>query len=184
MLKTRYKKVVIPGMKKLFGYKNDLAVPSIQKIVINTSFGKIINNVDPSKKDDIIKNISHDVALICGQNPILTRAKKAISGFKLREDAIVGAKVTLRENRAYEFLARLINIALPRSRDFRGIPLKAVDKTGNLTTGIREQLVFPEIQPEKSKVVFGLEITVVSNAKTRREAIELFRLIGIPLREE
>lgn len=182
MLKEKYKKEVIPKMKKLFGYKSDMAVPKIEKVVLNTGIGKILNGTDPSKKEALIKSISQDLALISGQKPILTTAKKAVAGFKIRKGSPVGFKITLRKNRAFEFLARLINFALPRSRDFRGILQKSIDKNGNLTIGIREHITFPEIEPEKSKVIFGLEITVVTNAKTREEAVELFRLLGFPIR--
>jgi len=184
MLKEVYKKVVIPKMRDFFKYKNDLAVPRIIKTVVNVGFGKILGGLDPSKNKPTIQSISNDLMLICGQKPILTKAKKAISGFKARKGSIVGAKVTFRGNRAYDFLERLINTALPRSRDFRGIPLKAIDKGGNLTIGVKEHLIFPEIQPEKSKVPFGLEITIVTNARTREEALNFFRLIGLPLKKE
>ena len=184
MLKEKYQKLVIPKMREIFGYKNNLAVPRIIKVAINTGLGKILSNFDSSKRETIIQGISNDLSLICGQKPILTRAKKAISGFKIREGSVVGLKATLRGNRAYEFLERLINIALPRSRDFRGISLESIDKGGNLTTGVKEHIVFPEIQPEKSKITFGLEVTIVTDVKDRGEAIQLFRLIGFPLREE
>jgi len=183
MLKEKYQNLVIPKMRELFGYKNNLVTPRIIKVVINTGIGKILGNLDPSKREPIIQGVLNDLALISGQKPILTRAKKAISGFKTRENSIVGAKITLRENRAYEFLERLINVVLPRSRDFRGISFKTVDKRGNLTIGIGEHIVFPEIQPEKAKVAFGLEVTIVTNAKSKEEAIQFFKLMGFPLKE-
>lgn len=182
MLKEKYKKEVIPKMKKVFGYKSDMAVPKIEKVVLNTGVGKVFGGIDPSKRKTLIESIFQDLALLSGQKPILTSAKKAVAGFKIRKGSPVGLKITLRKNRAFEFLARLINSALPRSRDFRGILQKSIDKSGNLTIGVREHIVFPEIEPEKSKVIFGLEITVVSNAKTREEAVELFRLLGFPIR--
>lgn len=184
MLSEKYQKTVIPQMKRSLGYKNDLAVPRMLKIVVNIGFGKILSNFDPSKRESMIQAISDDLTIICGQKPILTKVKKAISGFKVREGSVVGAKVTLRKSRAYEFLERLINIALPRSRDFQGIPLRAIDENGNLTIGIKEHLIFPEIHPEKSKVMFGLEITILTNAKTRKDAIEFFRLIGLPIKKK
>jgi len=183
MLKERYKKIVIPKMREKFRYRNNLVVPRIMKVVINTGVGKILSNIDSSRKEVVTEGISYELALICGQKPIFTKAKKAISGFKTRKGSVVGAKVVLRKNRAYEFLDRLINIVLPRSRDFRGIPLRAIDKGGNLTIGIKEHMVFPEIQPEKSKAPFGLEVIIVINAKNREEAIEFFKLMGFPLRE-
>jgi len=183
MLKEKYKNLVVPKMKEIFGYKNDLAAPRIIKVVVNTGFGKIISNLESSKKESVTQGILNDLALISSQKPIVTRAKKAVSGFKIRKNSIVGAKVTLRKNRAYNFLERLINIVLPRSRDFRGVSLKNIDKKGNLTIGIKEHIVFPEIQPEKTKVVFGLEVTIVSDAKTREEAIQFFKLMGVPLKE-
>lgn len=183
MLKERYKKEVILKMRKKFNYKNDLAVPKIEKVIVNAGIGKILGGIDPSKKKLMTEGISSDLALICGQRPILTKAKKAISGFKIRKGSSVGLKVTLRKNRMYDFLARLINLALPRSRDFQGIPEKSIGKEGNLTIGIKEHIVFPEIQPEKAKTIFGLEITVVTNAKSKKEAVELFKLMGFPIRK-
>ncbi|MFH0987403.1 MAG: 50S ribosomal protein L5 [Patescibacteria group bacterium] len=184
MLKEKYKKIVIPEFRKRMGYKNDFAVPKITKVVINTGIGKLLNNVDPSKRESLIKSILGDMMVVCGQRPVLTVAKRAISVFKTREGAVVGIKVTLRKGRAFEFLERLINIALPRSRDFRGIPLSAVDKGGVLTIGVKEHIIFPEIYPEKSKIIFGLEANVVSNAKNKNEAITLFKLMGFPLKEK
>lgn len=182
MLKEKYKKEVAPKMRKLFGYKSDMAVPKIKKVVLNTGIGKVLGSLDPSKGEVLINSISRDLALISGQKPILTRAKKAVAGFKIRKGSPVGLKVTLGKNRAQDFLARLINFALPRSRDFQGILPKSINKNGNLTIGMKEHITFPEIEPEKSKIIFGLEITVITNAKTREEAVELFRLLGFPIR--
>lgn len=181
MLEEKRKKEVIPEMKKIFNYKNDLAVPQIEKVVINLGIGKILSSNDPANRDKIIENISSEVALISGQKPILTKSKKAVAGFKIRKNSPVGLKVTLRKKRMYDFLDRLINIVIPRMRDFQGIKEKSIDRNGNLTIGIREHIIFPEIQPEKAKNIFGLEVTIITNAKTRKEAIELFRLLGFPL---
>lgn len=181
MLKEKYQKEVIPKMKEKFGYKNELAVPKIEKVVVNTGIGKILNNTDPSQREKVVQEIASDLAQITGQKPIVTKSKKSISAFKIRQGSIVGLKVTLRRQRMYDFLERLINIVIPRMRDFQGIPLKSIDKNGNLTIGIKEHIIFPEIQPEKTKRIFGLEITIVTNAKNKEEAIELFSLLNFPL---
>jgi large subunit ribosomal protein L5 len=181
MLEEKRKKEVIPEMKKIFNYKNDLAVPSIEKVVINLGIGKILNSTDPANRGKVIENISSEIALISGQKPIIAKSKKAVAGFKIRKNSPVGLKVTLRRKRMYDFLDRLINIVIPRMRDFQGIKEKSIDKSGNLTIGIREYIIFPEIQPEKAKNIFGLEVTIITNAKTRKEAVELFRLLGFPL---
>ncbi len=183
-LRDKYRTEVIPKMIERFGYKNKMMVPKIEKVVINTGIGRILQGVDPAKKESVIKELSSELALISGQKPLLTKARKSISGFKIKKGAPVGLKVTLRGERMYDFLERLIHLALPRSRDFQGIKSSAVDKQGNLTIGIKEHIIFPEIQPEKSKIIFGLEVTLVTNAKKREEAIELFRLMGFPIRFE
>lgn len=183
MLKEKYEKEVVITMKEKFGYKKNLAVPKIEKVVLNVGIGKILNNTDPSNKEKIIENISSEIALICGQKPILTKNKKAIAGFKIRKGSPAGLKVTLRKKRMYDFIERLINIAIPRMRDFQGIKERAVDNSGNLTIGIKEHIIFPEIQPEKTKNIFGIEISVISSAKKREEAIELFRLLGFPIKK-
>jgi large subunit ribosomal protein L5 len=141
-----------------------------------------LENADPSKKESVIQNLSSDLALICGQKPILTRARKAISGFKIKKGSPVGFKGTLREDRMYDFLERLISFVLPRSRDFHGISQKSIDERGNLTVGVKEHIVFPEIKPEKAKTIFGLEAVVVSNARKKEEAVELYKLLGFPLK--
>lgn len=181
-LKEKYKKEIIPAMIKKFGYKSPMAVPRIDKIVINTGLGKIIIGKTSTEQGKIYKSVEGDLALICGQKPILSRAKKSISTFKLREGMLIGAKVTLRKGKMYDFLERMINLALPRSRDFRGIEEKSFDKKGNLTVALKEHTVFPEISPEKSKIEFGFEATFVVNAKTREEGIELFKLMGFPIK--
>jgi large subunit ribosomal protein L5 len=182
-LKEKYEKKVLPKMMEKFGYKNKMAVPKIEKVMINVGFGKLISEKDSQEQKKIQEAILEDLAQISGQRPILTKAKKSISGFKLRKGLPIGAKVTLRRKKMYDFLERLINIGLPRSRDFWGIPENSVDKNGNLTIGIKEHIAFPEISPEKTKFIFGFEVTVVTNAKDREKGLELFKLMGFPIKE-
>lgn len=177
MLQEKYKKEVIPAMKEKFGYKNDLAVPKINKTIVNIGIGSAL------KDEKAQATISKDLALITGQRSVPTLAKKAIAGFKTRKGMIVGLKTTLRGKRMFDFLSRLVNIALPRTRDFRGLSSKSIDEGGSLTIGIKEHIIFPEISQEDIKKIFGLEITVVSNAKKRQEALELFKLLGFPIKE-
>ena len=181
-LKEKYNKEVVPGMMKKFGYKNLMAVPNIEKIVVNTGFGKLIAGKTSEEQKKIYSLILDDLALICAQRPILTKAKKSIAGFKIREGMPIGAANTLRGRKMYDFLERVICIALPRFRDFRGIDMKSFDKEGNPTIAIKEHIVFPEVSPEKAKTIFGFEITVVTTAKTREEGIELLRLLGLPIK--
>jgi len=181
-LKEKYQKEVIPAMMERFGYTNKMAVPKIEKVIINTGFGRLISGKTGEEQKKIQDAILEDLSLITGQRPILTKAKKSISGFKIRKGMPVGARVTLREKRMGDFLERLIHIALPRSRDFRGIDPKSFDPKGNLTLAIKEHIAFPEISPEKVKNIFGLEITVVTTAKSKEEGMELLRLLGFPIR--
>lgn len=181
-LKDKYKKEVIPAMQEKFGYKNKMAVPKVEKVVVNTGLGREIVGKSSDEQKKIYDSVSGDLALITGQYPVLTKAKKAISAFSIREKMLIGAKVTLRGDKMYNFLERLINVALPRTRDFWGISLKAVDKNGNLTIGVKEHIVFPEIVPEKVKKIFGLEITIVTSTKVREQGIELLRLMGFPIK--
>lgn len=181
-LREKYQKEVVPQMIEKFGYKSPMAVPRIEKVVVNTGFGKMAANALGEEARKLQEAIAADLAAICGQKPVFTRAKKAISSFKVRKGQIVGARVTLRRKRMYDFLERLIYIALPRSRDFRGIPSSSVDKSGNLTVGIKEHLVFPEILPENTRYVFGLEVTVTTTAKNREEGLELLKLMGFPIK--
>ena len=174
-LKEKYKKEVLPALKEKFGHKNSFAVAKIEKVVINTG-------LDPNVRDEKYREaIVNDIALIAGQKPSIRQAKKSIAGFKIREGMPVGAAVTLRGKRMYDFLDRLINVALPRSRDFRGLAEKNIDQNGNLNIGIKEQIIFPEISTEKASNIFGVEISVVSSAKTRQESLELFKLMGFPI---
>lgn len=181
-LQEKYKKEVIPAMRQKFGYRNDMAVPKILKVVINTGFGKLIIGKTSDEQKKIINSISEDLSLIAAQKPILTLSKKAISGFKLRQGIAIGAKVTLRRKMMYDFLERLINIVLPRSRDFQGIPSDSFDKKGNLTLAIKEHIAFPEVSPEKTKNIFGLEITVVTTSKKKEEGLALLKLMGFPIK--
>ena len=183
-LKEKYLKEIVPLMKEKFSYKNVMAVPRVEKVIINNSFGRLAIGKSAEEQKKIFDNILNDLTLISGQHALLTRAKKSISSFKLRQGMPIGVKVTLRKRKMYDFLDRLIHIALPRSRDFRGIDLKSVDKTGNLTLGIKEQISFPEISPEKTRFLFGFEVTVVTGTKTREESLELLRLLGLPLKKE
>lgn len=181
-LKQKYIKEVIPKMQKEFGYKNLMAVPCVEKVVINSSFGKLISGKTSQEVKKIKANISEDLALITGQKPMLIKAKKSIAGFKLREGMEISAKVVLRKRRMYDFLERLIYITFPRSRDFRGINSDSIDKNGNLTIGMKEHIAFPEISTEKEKNIFGLEITVVTTAGAKEKGLELLKLIGFPIK--
>jgi len=182
-LKKKYEKEAIKKMQEKFGYKNRMAVPGIVKVVINTGFGRAISAKTKDEQKRFTEYVNENLALLSGQRPVLTQARKSISSFKLREGNIIGAKVTLRGKKMYNFLEKLINIVLPRSRDFRGISLKAVDRNGNLNVGIKEHIVFPEISPEKSPILLGLEITVVTNAKEREKGLELFKLLDFPMKK-
>ena len=181
-LQEKYQKEVIPAMMEKFGYRNKMAVPKIEKVVINTGFGRLVSGKTSEEQKKIQDTVLQDLSLISGQRPVLTRAKKSISGFKTREGQVIGAAVTLRGKKMSDFLERLIHIAFPRLRDFRGIEINSFDKKGNLTIGLREHIAFPEILPEKAKNIFGLEITIVTTAKSREEGIELLKLLGFPIK--
>ena len=173
---------MIPAMMAKFGLKNAMAVPKIEKVIINSGFGKMITEKTSDEQKKICDAVLNDLSLITGQKPNLTTAKKSISGFKIREGLPVGARVTLRGKKMADFLERLIYIALPRSRDFRGIDQKSFDKKGNLSIGIKEHICFSEVSPEKVRNIFGFEVTVVTTAKKREEGIELFKLMGFPIK--
>ena len=181
-LKDKYKKEVIPQMMEKFGYTSPMAVPVIKKVVVNTGFGReaVAKTGDEQKK--LQESAVESLSLICGQKAVLTRAKNAISTFKLRKGMPIGAMVTLRGQRMYDFLEKVINVVLPRSRDFRGIDSKSMDKEGNLTIAIKEQIAFPEISAERAKQIFGLEITMATNAKSRERGLELLKLMGLPIK--
>jgi len=180
-LKEKYQKEVIPAMMKKFGYGNKMAVPRFEKVVVNAGFGRQIVQKNPAERKKFLETMLEQLSLITGQRPILTKAKKSIAGFKIKKGTPVGAMVTLRGQRMWDFLERLINIVLPRSRDFKGIPESSIN-LGNLTIGIRESIAFPEISAEKTREIFGLEVSVVTTASTREEATELFRLTGFPIK--
>lgn len=165
-------------MKKKFDYKNDLAVPRVVKAVVNVGFG------GKNKEKEFIDNVADSLARITGQKPVFTRAKKAIASFKTRKGMIIGAAVTLRGKRMYDFMERLINISFPRVRDFRGLSEKQVDARGNLTIGFRENLAFPEISADELENAHGMEVCLPTTAKTREEGLELFKLFGFPFKKE
>jgi large subunit ribosomal protein L5 len=175
-LKERYVNEVAPALQKEFAYENVMRVPSVHKIVLNIGMGEAIQN---SKTMD---NAVRDLADITGQKPVVTRAKRSVAAFKLREGMQIGAMVTLRGERMWDFLDRLINIAMPRTRDFQGVSPDSFDGRGNYTLGMREQLVFPEIDYDKIDKVRGLEITIVTSARTDEEGRRLLALLGMPFR--
>jgi len=175
-LKAHYKKTITPKMKKDFGYKSVMQVPSISKITLNMGLSEAVSD----KK--IIDAAMSNLAQISAQKPIVTRAKKSIAGFKIREGWPIGCKVTLRGVRMYEFLERLIKIAIPRIRDFQGFSKKSFDGRGNYTFGIREQIVFPEIDYDKIDAIRGLDVTITTTANTDKEADALLREFGFPVR--
>ena len=183
-LKEKYRKEVILAMMEKFGYKNRMAVPKIEKVVVNIGFGRIVSGKTSKERQKFSEAILGDISLIVGQQPVLTKARKSISGFKTRQGMPIGAKVILRRKRMYDFLERLIGITLPRSREFSGIKASAFDKEGNVTLGIKEHISFPEILPEKSKQIFSLEITVVTTARKQDRGLELLKLMGFPIKTE
>ena len=173
-MKEKYNDEVTKGLMEKFGYKNVMEIPKIEKVVINMGVGEAVSN---PKILDVAVN---DMMTIAGQKPIVTRAKKSIAAFKIREGMPIGAKVTLRGQRMYQFLDKLLNIALPRVRDFRGVSPKSFDGRGNYTMGIKEQLIFPEIEYDKIDKIRGMDIIIVTTAKTDEEARELLKLMGMP----
>jgi large subunit ribosomal protein L5 len=181
-LKEKYTKEVVPEMMKKFGFKNAMQVPEIQKVVLNSSFGKLVVGKGSGEREKIENFISHDLSLIAGQKPVLLQAKKSIAGFKLREGMAIASKVTLRRKKMWDFLERLIYLSLPRSKDFKGIEVKSIDNHGNMSIGFKEHITFPEIFSEKEKTIFGLEATIVTNATSKEEGIALFTLLGFPLK--
>jgi large subunit ribosomal protein L5 len=177
-LRERYQKEVVPAMIQRFGYKNIMEVPRLEKVVVNMGVGEAIQN--PKLLDAAV----NDLSVITGQKPIITRAKKSIANFKLRAGMPIGCKVTLRGQRMYDFLEKLFNVALPRVRDFRGVSPRSFDGRGNYSLGVREQLIFPEIDYDQVEKIRGLDIVIVTSAKNDEEARELLRLLGIPFRPE
>lgn len=175
-LKEKYNHEIRKEMKELFQYKNIFQVPGIEKVVVNMGVG------DAKDNSKILDAAVNDLSLITGQRPVITRARKSVASFKVREGMAIGCKVTLRGERMYHFLDKLFNVTLPRVRDFRGIAPDAFDGRGNFTMGIREQLIFPEIDYSKVEKIRGMDITIVTTSKTDEEARELLRLLGMPFR--
>ena len=174
--KEKYEKEIVPTMMKEFGYENKHQVPKLEKIVINMGIG------EGARNPDLIEQHAKQLALITGQKPLVTKAKKSISNFKIRKGMTIGLKVTLRGPRMYNFLYKLINIALPKVRDFRGLNPNSFDGRGNYSFGLTEQLVFPEVSPDEARRVQGMDITIVTTAKTDEEARKLLELFGMPFR--
>ncbi|MBU6415371.1 50S ribosomal protein L5 [Patescibacteria group bacterium] len=174
-LKEIYSKKVIPAMRAEFGYKNVMAVPKIEKATVNIGVGRI-------KDEKQMKEVERVLALVTGQKASPRPAKKAIASFKTRKGQIIGYSVTLRGRRMFDFLGRLIGVALPRGRDFRGIPEKSFDKAGNLTIGVKEHIVFPEMVNEDVKFIFGMEVSVTTTAKNKAEGVALLRHMGFPIK--
>jgi len=177
-LQEKYQKEVVPAMIEKFGYKNIMEVPKLEKIVINMGVGEAKEN------QKVLESAVSDLTLIAGQKPVLTRAKKSVANFKIREDMALGCKVTLRKTQMFEFADKLMNIALPRVRDFRGVSSKAFDGRGNYSLGIKEQLIFPEIEYDKIDKVRGMDIIFVTSANTDEEARELLRFLGMPFAQK
>ena len=175
-LKTMYRNDVIPALSKKFGYMNVMKVPKLDKIVVNIGVGEAIQNAKA------LDAAVEDLAVIAGQRPTITRAKKSISNFKLREGMAIGCRVTLRRARMYEFFDRLVNVSIPRVRDFRGLSTKSFDGHGNYTMGITEQIIFPEIDYDKVERILGMDVTFVTTAGTDEEAHELLKSMGMPFR--
>ncbi|MFC5559502.1 50S ribosomal protein L5 [Ureibacillus thermophilus] len=176
-LKEKYKNEVVPALMNKFGYKSIMQVPKVEKIVVNMGVGDAVQN---SKALDAAVE---ELAIITGQKPVITRAKKSIAGFRLRAGMPIGAKVTLRGDRMYDFLDKLVSIALPRVRDFRGVSKKAFDGRGNYTLGVKEQLIFPEIDYDKISKVRGMDIVIVTTANSDEEARELLTQFGMPFQK-
>lgn len=175
-LKERYQKEVVPELKKQFGYTNDLQVPRLEKVVVNMGVGEATANAKA------IEGAVKDLSAVTGQKPIVNRARKSIASFKVRQGMPVGVSVTLRGGRMYDFLSKLINIALPRIRDFRGVSSKSFDGRGNFALGVKEQLIFPEINYEQVDMVRGMDIVVVTTARTDQEGRALLEKLGMPFR--
>jgi large subunit ribosomal protein L5 len=173
---TKYRKEIIPALRKEFGIGNIMAVPRVTKVVINTGTGRI------SKDEKTLEKMERDLALLSGQKAAVRRARKSVASFKLREGSPVGYAITLRGKRMYDFLDRFVALALPMSKDFRGIDIKNVDKDGNLNVGIKDHSIFPEVTIENLQDIFSLQVTLVTDTKDREQGIKLFRLMGVPLK--
>lgn len=175
-LKEKYENEVVPAMIKEFGYKSIMAVPRIKKVVLNMGLGEAIYNIK------VLEKSAEELALIAGQKAIITKARRSIAGFKLREGMPIGCMVTLRRDRMYEFLDKLFNIALPRVRDFRGLSQKIFDGNANCSIGIKEQIIFPEIDYDKIEKIRGLNISIITSANNDNEGLFLMKLLGMPFR--
>ena len=176
-LYDRYTNEAIPALKKEFGYTNPMQVPRIEKVVLNVGLGEAVSNAK------LIEVVCNEIGAITGQKPVVTKARKSIASFKLRQGMPIGVTVTLRRDRMYEFLDRLMNIALPRVRDFRGVSSKAFDGKGNYTLGIKEHIIFPEIAIDKIEKVYGMNICVVTSARTDDESRSLLKYLGMPFKK-
>ncbi len=176
-MKERYLGEAVPALTKRFEYRNPMQVPKLEKIVLNMGVGDAVQN------PKLLESAVAEMGLIAGQKPVVTKAKRSISTFKIREGMSIGAKVTLRGQRMYDFLDRLLNIALPRVRDFRGVSGKGFDGRGNYALGLKEQLIFPEIDYDKVDKIRGMDIVIVTSARSDEEAKELLRLLGMPFRD-
>jgi large subunit ribosomal protein L5 len=175
-LQDQYKAEIVPKLKEKFGYRNVMQVPKLSKVVVNMGLGDAIENVK------VIETAAAEIGIITGQKPVVTKARKSIANFKLREGVPIGVMVTLRRDRMYHFLDKLIAIALPRVRDFKGVSTRGFDGRGNYTLGIKEQIMFPEVNYDKIDKIRGMNITIVTTARTDEEGLELLRLMGIPFR--
>ena len=173
-LKAKYNAEIAPALMQKFGYKSVMQIPRIEKVVVNVGCGEARDNAK------VLESVVNDLATITGQKPIITKAKKSVANFKLREGMPIGAKVTLRQDKMWEFMDRLFNVALPRVRDFRGINPNAFDGRGNYALGLKEQLIFPEIEYDKIDKIRGMDIVICTTAKTDEEAKELLKLLGAP----
>jgi large subunit ribosomal protein L5 len=175
-LQDQYKAEIVPKLKEKFGYRNVMQVPRLSKVVVNMGLGDAIENVK------VIETAAAEIGIITGQKPVVTKARKSIANFKLREGVPIGVMVTLRRDQMYHFLDKLIAIALPRVRDFKGVSPRGFDGRGNYTLGIKEQIMFPEVNYDKIDKIRGMNITIVTTARTDEEGLELLRLMGIPFR--
>jgi len=177
-LQEKYKKEIIPALQEKFGIKNVMETPKLAKVVLNVGVGR--NSKEQAYIDNVVKSLTN----VTGQQPVRTKAKKSISSFKVREGMIVGVKVTLRDQRMYDFVEKLVNISFPRIRDFRGISEKLIDKKGNMTIGFKEHISFPEIKAEDAENVHGMEVCINTTAENYDQGLELFKLLGFPFKKE
>jgi len=177
-LYQRYKKEIVPEIMKIMDYKNPMEAPKILKVVVNVGMGSGAEDIK------ILEEIVKELSQITGQRAVITKARKAVSNFKIRKGSPVGCKVTLRKRHMYEFLDRLINVALPSLKDFRGVSDKSFDQAGNYSLGLDEQIIFPEIEFDRVQKVHGMDITIVTNAKSKEEAYHLLRLMGLPFKRQ